>query len=235
MSDNERHNKKGKKKGEKIMPRMNTRWFQEQLTKRDLTQRSLARALDRHPSAISNAFKGKRKITLDEATELARILGVPLNDVLLNAGIKTAGAIITNTKDVVDISGWVDGKMKVHWGVPKTGPKTAQRPALAPKNVNVVRYQTAGTGLDTLDGVLAYYLETKETTGVGENVGKLCVVRAVPVSAASGTIEKGEYWYLATVKRGYAAGAYTLVGLDGKTVAEDAVVEQAWPVIWIKM
>ena len=40
-------------------------------------------------SALSRMIHGKRQITIFEAEQLARLLEVPLNDVLFHAGIKT--------------------------------------------------------------------------------------------------------------------------------------------------
>lgn len=220
-------------------PKTNKRWFQDQFQKHDLTQRAVARKLGMDPPALSVALRGDRKFTLNEATVLASLIGVPLEEVLVNAGVRAADLPTARSRESLEISGWIDGDLKIRWGTPK-GPKTAPRPAYAAKNTGVLRYQTIGSALEGMDGVLVYYVEGSNS--LADCVGRLCVVRGIPATMAPESKERagkglnrGEYWYLATVKRGYTPGAHNLAALDGRTIAEDVIVEAAWPVIWIKM
>lgn len=67
---------------------MKTEWFRTMLSQRKMSQRSLAKAMDLDPAAISLMLRGKRKLQLTEAKQIAAILSVQLNDVLLAAGIQ---------------------------------------------------------------------------------------------------------------------------------------------------
>ncbi|MFN7609908.1 MAG: helix-turn-helix domain-containing protein, partial [bacterium] len=74
---------------------VDTQWFQERLRERDVSQRRLAKMLSLDPSALSLMFRGRRKMTTVEAAELSRILGVPLDEVMLHAGATGAQPVTT--------------------------------------------------------------------------------------------------------------------------------------------
>ncbi len=70
--------------------RINTRYFQALLAERDISQRQLAKKLQLDPSAVSNTLLGKREMKLQEAVDIASLLGVNVADVLSNAGVRHA-------------------------------------------------------------------------------------------------------------------------------------------------
>lgn len=65
----------------------NTRWFQNRIADVRLSQRRVAKHLGLDPAAVSLMIRGKRKMSAAEAAELARLLGVTVNDVMHHAGI----------------------------------------------------------------------------------------------------------------------------------------------------
>ena len=65
---------------------VDTRWFQNLLADKRLSQRQLAKRLGLDPAAVSLMLRGKRKMSVTEASELARFLGVEMDEVLLHAG-----------------------------------------------------------------------------------------------------------------------------------------------------
>lgn len=199
------------------MPRINTRWFHSQLESQGLTQRKLAQHLRKDPSAISLALKGKRRISLSEATEMARLFCVPIDEVLTQAGIK-----IHEPKSAksLSVSGWIDGEFNVHQEPPK-GPRAVPVPVFGGKGIRVLRFQTTGTGLDGIDGALVYYKPTGRVDS-GCN-GKLCVVE----------IDGGGV-KLATVRNGYQSGTFNLSKMDGKLMEESVILDSASPVLWMK-
>lgn len=74
---------------------IDTRWFQERLRERDVSQRRLAKLLSLDPSALSLMFRGRRKMTTAEAAELSRVLGLPLDEIMLHAGAAGAQPVTT--------------------------------------------------------------------------------------------------------------------------------------------
>lgn len=65
---------------------VDTRWFQNKLSDSRLSQRRLASMLGLDPAAVSLMLKGRRKMSVKEASELARLLNVSVDEVLTRAG-----------------------------------------------------------------------------------------------------------------------------------------------------
>lgn len=61
-------------------------WFKARLRDRKLSLRSAAKLAEMDPSAFHHMIHGRRKMTVAEASGLARVLGVPRDDVLRKAG-----------------------------------------------------------------------------------------------------------------------------------------------------
>lgn len=205
------------------MPRqrraINTRWFKEVLRERQMSQAKLADEMDLDPSAISLAFRGERDIRADEAAEMARILRVPLEDVLRNAGIQLKE---DGTRTKVPVVGWIDGKLAIHFGRPKGAQKVQAPEDLA--GLVCVRYQTSETRLEAFDGVLSYFVPRSDVSA--EAIGRWCVVE----------FAKGG-WALRVVRRGYQRGAYnlsTVLTTGDKNSEEDVWLKSASPVLWLK-
>lgn len=64
-----------------------TRWFQNRLADQRLSQRRLAAMLNLDPAAVSLMIRGKRRMSAAEAAEIARFLGVSVEEVLVRAGV----------------------------------------------------------------------------------------------------------------------------------------------------
>lgn len=67
---------------------IDTRWFQDRLSDRGVSQRKLARVLGLDPAAVSLMLHGRRKFTAREAVDIAGVLGVDVDEVLRHAGLK---------------------------------------------------------------------------------------------------------------------------------------------------
>ncbi len=70
--------------------KIDTRWFQDRLADRQVSQRKLASMLNLDPAAVSLMVRGKRKMSAAEAAEVARVLNVSVDEVLARAGIYAA-------------------------------------------------------------------------------------------------------------------------------------------------
>lgn len=194
---------------------INTRWFKERMADRHLTQRKVAKSLELDPAAISLLLRGQRRLQMDEAAEMAQLLGVPLNEVLVAAGIDPeAGA-----KGAVSVVGWVDDSGEVHMKRPD-GPRKVAAPMGMPEAAVALRYQTRGP----TDGWMAFYVPATEVPA--DAIGQMCVVK---LASKDGGI------FIRAVKRGYGRGLYNLVGLQLEQGSLDGV-QLAWaaPVLWFK-
>lgn len=66
--------------------RVDTAWFHGRLHDRKISQRRLAQMLELDPAAVSLMLRGRRKMSAAEAAEIARMLGVSVDEVLARAG-----------------------------------------------------------------------------------------------------------------------------------------------------
>jgi len=200
--------------------KVNTKWIQDQLHQHGITQRELATRLKRDPAAISLMLHGKRLLRLGEASTLARLLGVPLEELMTHMGLQ---APQIQGKDTVTVRGWVDGDFIVHWDTPK-GAKVVPRPANnAPNGIQVVRFQTIGSKRESIHGALAYFMKPKSVDTSA--VGRLNVIKPKGIDS----------WYFGVLQRGYSAGAYSVSRLDGEVLVDDCMLEANAPVLWLKM
>ena len=69
-----------------VIEKVDTRWFQDRLADKRLSQRQLAARMNLDPAAVSLMLRGRRKMSAAEAAEIARYLGVEVDEVLNHAG-----------------------------------------------------------------------------------------------------------------------------------------------------
>jgi DNA-binding transcriptional regulator YdaS (Cro superfamily) len=191
---------------------VNRVWFVDRLASRNISQRKLAGLMDMDASAVSLMLSGKRKMSAQEAGDVARLLGVTVDEVLRHAGI----AVPVNVEKSVPVVGYVDDRMEVRFGRAK-GPQTSVAPPDCGKGCQALRVQAAGM----MEGWLVFYFPTE---GVSlEAVGRLCVVKVVGEDAQR----------LKLVARGYEAGYHVLSSLRGGEPLH-VRLESAAPVVWLK-
>lgn len=68
------------------LTKIDNQWFRGRLADRRLSQRQLARLMNLDPSAVSLMLRGKRKASSTEVAEIARLLGVSADDVVVHLG-----------------------------------------------------------------------------------------------------------------------------------------------------
>lgn len=199
-------------KGRSASADINTVWFVDRLAVRKISQRKLASLMDMDASAVSLMLNGKRKMSAQEAGEVARLLGVTVEEVMRHAGI----AVPVDTEKSVPVVGYVGDRMEVRFGRPK-GPQTAVAPPECSKGCQALRVHAHGF----MEGWLVFYFPTG---GVSlEAVGRLCVVQPVDEGVS----------YLKMVGRGYDAGWHLLSGPGGGE-PQHVRLESAAPVVWMK-
>ena len=88
---------------------MDTGWFRDLLVTKKMSQRALAKLLGLDPAAVSLMFRGKRRMTLQEAAEISELLGVALSDVMRRAGIS-----VSEDVSLLNIAYRTDSSSKVH-------------------------------------------------------------------------------------------------------------------------
>lgn len=196
-----------------MAPSVDTVWFTDRLRDRGLSQRGLAKLMDIDPAAISLTFRGKRKLTLDEAAQLAVLLNVSTTDVLERAGMPLHG------EPKCPLVGRLTGAFEVVMAGEGAHDQVDAPPGM-PADCQAIQARTAGTDQEQIDGWIYFVSGTKGNAA--KNLGELAMVAI-----------KGNGIKIAHVKKGYARGTYNLLTPKGEMITN---AEIAWsaPVLWIK-
>lgn len=192
---------------------VDTDWFRARLADRQMSQRGLARALGLDAAAVSLMLRGKREMKITEAVELARLLGVPADDVMQAAGVR-----MQSGGNMVPIVGIVDGAGEFHW---QDGGQVQHPGGGLATDVQAVQCQTAGSPLEHMDGWLLFGQGTAPKGVQAEAVGRLSLCRI-----RNGVI------YLAAPSRARQRGRWNLT--SPAAAARDVDLEWAAPVLLIQ-
>lgn len=161
------------------------------------------------PSAISLMFRGKRRMTVEEAGQVAVLLQSTTDEVLTAAGVIIQGG------DRVKLVGYVHAGGKVTLEAEGLHDTVEAPPGLP---VDAIAIQARHGGQE--DGWIYYVSETHAAPAQALGQLSVCAVRD------NGLL-------LAYVRRGYRAGAFNL---QPTSAPEQQNVALAWasPVLWIR-
>lgn len=171
----------------------NKKFFEDLLRDRRMSLRQLSKRLDILPSQISLTFNGKRRMQASEAVRIAQILGAPLNEVMLNAGIEE----VRTDRNRVTITGYMNGQYEVIPADPGAIERTPLPDGL-PSDSRAIQCRTAGTPVAFTDGWMLFCNGKQEPE---ELLGTFCVAKIQGGSEVIGTLSKG-----------YELGTYSLHG-----------------------
>lgn len=190
---------------------VDTAWFKGLLADRKMPQRKLAKELGLDPAAVSLMLRGMRGMDVEEAATIAGVLRVSVEEVLRHAGVQQG---VLGASGSVPVVGWINGSGNVV-EAPPGGPKTVAAPPGAGEGAMALRVRSDGAW----DGWLLFY---QPVDGVSvDALGRLCVVRV------------GGELAVRVVARGYSPGRFNLKSWTGEFF-EDAVLESAAPVLWMR-
>ena len=196
-----------------MVSNFNAVWFTGKLEEQQLSKRQLAKLMGLDPAAVSLMLRGLRKMSANEAGEIASLLGVTVEEVLRHAGAHLS----EHSGNSVPIIGWIDAQNEIRFDRP-AGPGTAEAPANATQDTVALRVQATGA---MFDGWLLYY---RPIEGISlEALGRLCVVKVAPNGPD----------YVMPVSRGYEAGKYNLGGWNTGLIANVGLISAA-PITWMK-
>lgn len=205
----------------KAKSKTDARWFQDRLADKEISQRKFAKMVGMDPAALHYAIHGKREWKHDELVAFATIVGVPFEEALVHAGLQLPSSSLG--KGTVPVAGTVDATGEVKPGGVEA-PRRAPVPPEAPEGTVAVRFKTAQSAAELMDGWLLYYAEGIKRVPP-EAIGRLCVA----VLANHG------HAVAAVVRRGYARGSYNLLPwTPGAGVMENVQLERASPVLWVR-
>lgn len=191
---------------------IDTRWFRDRLADKRMSQRGLARFMGIDPAAVSLTLRGKREMKIAEAAQIARLLGVPADDVMAHAGVR-----IDSNNTMVPIAAYIDGAGEVHWQ--EDAEATPHPGGSLPTDAMAVECRTAGSAIDHMHGWLLFVPDILQSVQP-EAVGRLSLCRL-----------KNGVIYLAAPTRGTQRGRWHLSG-PASTV-KNVELEWATPVLLI--
>lgn len=194
--------------------KVNTRWFKDKFEDRGTSQRKAAKEMGLDPSAVSLMLRGLRDIKMEEATDLARILGIPLNDVLANLGVDLSHDLAG--VETVPVVGYIDRDGKVVTGR-AMGPTKAPAPPGVPEGTVALRDQSE----TMFDGWLNYYKPVDYLQP--EAIGRIAVVEMA---------DTGER-LVRLLKNGFEPGTFRLIGVNGSQ-SDAGKIKSASPILWCK-
>lgn len=192
---------------------MNTDWFRQLLATRKLSQRGLAKLLELDPAAVSLMLRGQRRMTSAEAHQVATILGVPITEVLRQAGIE----VIDDVRRV-KVTGYIDEGSVVTLFPKRTHDKVIG-PADCPEGTYALQTRAPNS---TKDGWMLFVSPSEDDPRA--HLGRMCCV----------ALENGNH-LVAIVQRGYRSGTFNLIrSSNGQALRTDANVVWASPILWVK-
>lgn len=192
---------------------MNTEWFRQLLATRKLSQRGLAKLLELDPAAVSLMLRGQRKMTNAEAHQVSLILGVPITEVLRQAGIE-----VNDDVRRVKVTGYIDKDAAVTLFPKRTHDKVVG-PADCPEGTYALQQRDANS---QKDGWM-YFVSPSEDDP-RQHLGEMCCV----------ALDNGEH-IVAFIQRGYRSGTFNLIRCcTNESLRTDANVVWASRILWIK-
>lgn len=186
------------------MTEIDRRYFDGLLAVRGLSLRELARRMGMSHSQMSLTFSGARRMQLDEAAQIATILGVPMHAVIEHMGVRVGA-------QRVDVAGIMRGD-----GLVVPPPAAIERtaaPDALPDTAVAIHCRTADTSLSWMDGWTMFCAAPPAPGTIGPAVLDLFCYAGLADGRAT----------CATLRRGYAQGTFNLAG---PFAAQD--VELAW-------
>lgn len=193
------------------MAQINEDWFKDRLQTIKLSQRQLGKKMGMDPAGVSNMFKGKRRMTMDEAKTIADILLVPVTEVMRQAGID-----VLDDVRKVPIAGYIGSGSVV-----SLLPKGTHDMVLAPADVPVGSFALQVRMVNNpYDGWLTF------VSGQQQSPDELLDRYAI-VAIADGRMMS------AMIRRGYKQKLHNLMLLPEGNVLENKEVAWGARVLWI--
>lgn len=187
---------------------IDTKWFQNRIRDGEMSQARLANLLGIDRSALSLMLHGKRGMKLEEATRIAEILALPIDQVLAHAGVK-----VPRGPASVPLVGTVDASCVIQ---PRKGARVESHDAL-PRECVAVRCEDRAS---TMYNWTFYYVPMSSVTS--EAIERLSVCQLA-----------NDTRHLMIPSRGFEVSTHNLRAVTG-AILENQKLVVASPVLWIR-
>ena len=188
------------------MSAVDTAWFKGKIADARLSQRGLAKRLGKDPSSFNLILNGKRLLPEALASDLARELGVTLDEIAAHASIDYGAG----DAEILKLVGHIDGDGRV--AIDKSPSGNVQALGRMPPGSVALVMRTTQTDLDMMNGWVAFAgpiserpVEAVDRTAVVKIKGEPCPV-------------------LRLIRRGSSSAVFTLTGI-GQRPVYDAEIE----------
>lgn len=192
-------------------------WFKQKLEEKNLSQTRLGKLMGLDKSSISLLLHGQRRMTIDYAADIARLLGTSVTEVMERAGARMEGISAAGPINGVPLSGWVDDQGAIHpdkaRGMPFSVPDT-------PPGSTAVQWRTTHTRMELFDRWIVV-AGPKQQPDPNAMHDRFCIVNTTDGRTL-----------LRSVRRGYTTGAYTLMSI-GDEPAIDTGINWYRPVLML--
>lgn len=179
---------------------VNKRFFDDLMSDKRLSLRSIAKQMDMLPSQLSLTLNGKRRMQIAEAVKLSQILGAPLAELMIAAGIEEA----RQERRRCSVVGHINGNAEIEL-VPKGTAERVMLPDGVTDGSVAIQYRTADSGMSFADGWLIFCQSDQQDPT--ELIGCFCRVKIT-----------GGPEVIGTVRRGYDSGTFNVtVGVHNHT------------------
>lgn len=163
---------------------VNKRFFDDLMKDRRLSLRSIARQMDILPSQLSLTLNGKRRMQITEAVQLGQILGAPLSEVMIAAGIEEARLDRRRCNVIGHLQG--NGQLAL---LDDGVRERVTVPDGLPDNVFAIQARTMDSPFSYMDGWL--YYGNSEKQDPSELIGCFCLVKLEDGPQVVGTLRRG--------------------------------------------
>lgn len=192
---------------------INGQFFKDAFSDKELSMRRVASLLGmKHHSQLSLMLSGSRRMQLDEAIALSKLLSIPLNTVIANAGFPE----VMQEGRRLPVVGVLRGGGEVD-PLPELTERAVAPPGLAAVAL-AIQARTTDTPLSWMDRWVFYCTDKIDPSESPD--GEFCYAQV-----------KGGPAVMATVRRGYAPNSYRL---SGPYETESAELEWVAPVASIR-
>lgn len=195
------------------MSKVNQEWFRERLRVIKMSQRTLAKKVGLDPASMSNTFSGKRRMTMEEAREIASHLMLPVTEVMRQAGIDVLDDVRR-----IPVAGYIGAKGQV-----TLLPNGTHDTVIAPADTPTGSFALQMRRVNAIEDGWLYFVSGTQRSALE------CVDRLSLVALDDGRLLKG------VVRRGYKKDTYNLVVIsEGEQVLENCKIAWGAPIVWIQ-
>jgi len=193
------------------MAEINQSWFKQRLQAQKMSQRKLASLIGIDPASMSYMLRGQRKMSMEEATQIAKHLMLSVTEVMRQAGIDVIDDI-----SKVPIKGSLNDDRVVNFF-----PKGTYDYVIAPPDMCAKSFALQLRSPNNVQDGWLYFVSGEEVDPI-DSLDRFCYVALTDGRAI-----------VAVIKRGYKRDRFNLITMQDGGILENQTVASVNQVKWI--